>query len=421
MANLTKNDIAWNTLFARYDLLTKIRNDGYFEITAAQINEERESRLMAKFDHSVNLPAIFKEHHLSILPLSRTKYIVGPFRTHFTIASDLEKQHVFFEIPHNIESISFPNLNSESLALNYAYIAGLITDFLGEEAYQTLSGRMSTGCFGFTINNRSITVENSQCEIDAGFESDNYLLLIEAKNYAVDDFLIRQLYYPFRLWSSKVHKKVIPVLMTFSNDTFTFYEFQFTDISHYSSLILTRAVEYSLQPEPISSDDIMALLQSLSPAESVEGIPFPQADKFERVIDLLGLLTEKELTKDDITENYQFDIRQTQYYTDAGRYLGLIDKTTDGDCVTFRLTDNAIKIFNSSYRNKYLGIIAAMLNKPIFYAVFKESLHNGAVPSRDVIVTIMQEANLSISGTTITRRASTVSSWVNWIWGQIEV
>lgn len=420
MANLTKNDIAWNALFERYDLLTKIRNDGYFEITAAQINEERESRLMAKFDHKVNLPAIFKEHNLSILPLSRSKYIVGQFRTHFTIASNFEKQHVVFQIPQNIESISFPNLHSESLALNYAYIAGLITDFLEEEAYQTLSGRMSTGCFDFTINNRSITVENSQCEIDAGFESDNYLLLIEAKNYAVDDFLIRQLYYPFRLWSSKVNKQVIPALMTFSNDTFTFYKFKFNEISQYSSLELTQVVEYSLQPEPISSDDIMPLLSGLPPAENSESIPFPQADKFERVIDLLSLLAERELTKDDITENYQFDIRQTQYYTDAGRYLGLISKTQKSDVITFYLTNNARKIFNSSYKNKYLSIIAAILNKRVFYKVFQESLRIGAVPSKDAIVTIMQQANLDITGTTIPRRARTVNSWINWIWEQIE-
>lgn len=421
MANLTKNDIAWNRLFDRYDLLTKIRTDGYFEITTAQINEERESRLMAKFDHSVNLPTIFKKHRLSILPLSRSRYIVGPFKTHFTLATGISKQHVLFEMPHNIESISFPKLHSESLALNYAYIAGLITDFLGEDAYQTLSGRMSTGCFDFTINNRTIIVENSQCEIDAGFESDNYLLLIEAKNYAVDDFLIRQLYYPFRLWSSKVHKQVIPVLMTFSNDIFTFYEFEFTDISQYGSLILKRTVEYSLRPEPISSDDIMALLQKLSPIEETESIPFPQADKFKRVVDLLSLLAERDLTKNDITENYQFDIRQTQYYTDAGRYLGLISKSYENGSIIFCLTENSKRIFNSSYKNKYLGIIAAILSKPVFFRVFQESLRIGAVPLQNAIIAIMQETNLTISGTTIPRRARTVSAWVNWIWEQIEV
>lgn len=421
MANLTKNDRAWNTLFARHDILAKIKKDGYFEITATQINEERESRLMAKFDHSVNLPAIFKEHHLSILPLSRSKYILGQFNTHFTIDPNFEKQHAFFEIPPNFESINFPNLNSESLALNYAYIAGLINDFLGEEAYQTVSGRMSTGCFNFTIGDKSLTIQNSQCEIDAGFESDRYLLLLEAKNYTVEDFLVRQLYYPFRLWSSKIQKKVIPALMTFSNDTFTFYEFKFTDLSQYNSIILRRAVEYSLKPEPINSDDIMLLLQRVSPAESTESIPFPQADKFERVIDLLSLLTDRDLTKDDITENYQFDRRQTQYYTSAGQYLGLIKKTHQRGDIIFSLTDVARNIFKISYKNKYLGIINAILSKPIFYKVFQESLKNGAVPPPNAIVNIMQQEKLTIGGTTVYRRARTVRSWVNWIWEQIEV
>lgn len=420
MANLTKNDVAWNTLFEKYDLLTRIQNDGYFEITAAQINEERESRLMAKFDHSINLPRIFKDNHLSILPLSRSKYIVGPFKTHFNIASDIEKQRLLFELPDNIESISFPNLHSESLALNYAHITGLIENFLGEEVSQTLSGRMSTGCFEFTIGTKSITVENSQCEIDAGFESDKYLLLIEAKNYTVDDFLVRQLYYPFRLWSSKVKKKVIPALMTFSNDTFTFYEFQFTEINQYNSLKLQRAVEYRLQPEPISSDDVMALLHELSPSENSERIPFPQANKFERIIDLLSLLTAKDLTRNEITENYQFDMRQTHYYTDAGRYLGLIDKTNESNGLNFCLTKEARKLFNSSHKEKYLGIIAAILRQPVFSKAFQSSLEIGRVPAPHDIVTIMQQEHLPMNDTTMYRRASTVSSWVNWIWDQIQ-
>ncbi|MFK8181777.1 MAG: hypothetical protein AB8B99_00285 [Phormidesmis sp.] len=375
---------------------------------------------MAKFDHSVNLPQVFKKHALSILPLSRSKYIVGQFKTHFTIASGIEKQHKVFEAPENIESIRFPYLNSESLALHYAYIADLITDFLGEKAHQTVSGRMSSGCFDFAIDGRNITVENSQCEIDAGFESNEYLLLIEAKNYTVDDFLIRQLYYPFRLWSSKIDKKVIPALMTFSNDVFTFYEFQFADINQYSSLTLKRVVEYSLQPEPISSDDVMEILSQLSATHNNESIPFPQANKFERIIDLISLLTDRELTRNEITENYQFDMRQTQYYTDAGRYLGLIEKTTnEASAINFCLTQEAIQIFNSSYKDKYLGIIATILKQPVFSRVFRSSLKIGHVPERSEIVNIMKEENLQMNMTTMSRRASTVSAWINWIWEQI--
>ncbi len=32
------------------------------------------------------------------------------------------------------------------------------------------------------------------------------------------------------------------------------------------------------------------------------------------------------MTKEEITTTYDFNPRQTNYYTDAGRYLGIIDK-----------------------------------------------------------------------------------------------
>jgi len=62
-------------------------------------------------------------------------------------------------------------------------------------------------------------------------------------------------------------------------------------------------------------------------------IPFPQADSFRRIINLCELLNKSYLTKNEITANYYFDPRQSNYYTDAGRYLGLIGAFND----TFKL------------------------------------------------------------------------------------
>ena len=36
-------------------------------------------------------------------------------------------------------------------------------------------------------------------------------MIVEAKNATVDDFLVRQLYYPYRLWQAKTYKEVKPV------------------------------------------------------------------------------------------------------------------------------------------------------------------------------------------------------------------
>lgn len=78
----TKNDLAWEKIFENDNLLKIIETHGLVEITSDRINQERESRLMAKFDHLVNLPQIFREHSLSILPISRNKYVIGHFETY---------------------------------------------------------------------------------------------------------------------------------------------------------------------------------------------------------------------------------------------------------------------------------------------------------------------------------------------------
>lgn len=65
--------MAWKILFDKYKILEEVNKNGFFEIKASEINQERESRLMAKFDHDVNLPEIFRDNNLSILPIFRSQ------------------------------------------------------------------------------------------------------------------------------------------------------------------------------------------------------------------------------------------------------------------------------------------------------------------------------------------------------------
>ena len=370
---MSKNDKAWENLFQVHDILTKINQQGYFEIESSQINKERESRLMAKFDHSANLPNIFKDNNLSILPISRSKYIIGYFDTYLNVEYSTDIELIEKEFPPEIESIDYTHLYSEASAISCAFNTEIIDDLLGEKTFFTLSGRMSSGCFDFKIknhlNNQSypISVINSQCEIDAGFESENYLILIEAKKYQVDNFIIRQLYYPYRLWSQKITKKVIPILMTYSNDIFSFFIYEFQNESDYNSIRLIEQKNYIIAPEEITQQDVSDIFATITliPEPSK---PFPQANNFERVIDLLSLLVERDLTRDEITENYQFDQRQTEYYTNAGQYLGLVEKykaVGTGD-ITFRLTQEAREILSKRQKNKYLSLIRKILEFVLF-------------------------------------------------------
>ena len=106
----TKNDIAWEALFKKYSILEKINEIGYFEIESNSINEFRESRLMAKFDHYDTLPTIFEQNKLSILPISRKKYIIGRFDTYLNVDYDACLEPTPVEFPSSIESIDYCNL-----------------------------------------------------------------------------------------------------------------------------------------------------------------------------------------------------------------------------------------------------------------------------------------------------------------------
>ena len=238
------NDTAWETLFARHNILDEITKAGMFRITADQIKVEREPRLMTKFDHRVNLPSIFKDNDLAILPVTRGDYIISKFSAYHDFErSALECQRV--NLPLDIQSLLPQYIVSEAIALNCANACGILEDFLEDEnLVPTVSGRMSSGEFRFNIstgrNQQAVDVRNSQIEIDAAYEGRSCLALFEAKRDISNDFLVRQLYYPYRAWCDRVTKKIKPVFLVFSNGVFYLYQYEFTDPQNYNSLSLVK-------------------------------------------------------------------------------------------------------------------------------------------------------------------------------------
>ncbi len=423
----SKNDDAWEKLFKKHHILDKIASDGQFIITAKEINEYREARLMTKFDHRRNLPTLFHRNKLAILPLTRGSYTISHYQVYHKFE---ENESPIIEVPYPsyIQSINWEQITSESTAINVAYISNMLADFIGEEGLvPTVNGRMSSDQFSFDIfnqkskTNHHLQVKNSQIEIDGGFEGFDSLSLIEAKNSLSDDFLIRQLYYPFRLWKNKVHKRVRPVFLTYSNGIFSLYEYQFTDESNYNSIALLKANRYALKQDPIEIDDIVDISQTISFVEEPE-LPFPQANSFLRVINLCEILLERNyMTNDDITSKYDFDERQTDYYTNAGRYLGLIEKDRLDGNIIYKLTKLGYSVMNSVIRERNLKLVRLILQHKVFHKIFKYYLTNSNFPEPDVYVSIMKDSNLYniVKHSTYIRRSSTITNWINWIFSLI--
>ena len=424
----SKNDIAWEKIFNKYDIIDNVLSSGHSIISSTSINEFREARLMTKFDHKSQLPKLFADNNLSILPTSRGGYVIGNFETFSDFNID-DVPITPIEFPTFLESLDYRDITSESTAINCAFVSKILHDFTEEDSLlPTVSGRMSSSSFGFSINSGkglfNVNVGNSQIEIDGGYEGDNSLNLIEAKNYISDDFLVRQLYYPYKLWSGKIHKQVRPIFLTYTNGIFHLREYAFTNINHYNSLILVKHKKYVVQDGAINIEIIQEILDKTKIVKEPE-IPFPQADSFERVINLCELLKQKDfITKEEITQSYDFDARQTDYYSNAGRYLGLLETGKDSlsGQIGCYLTPKGKQVFSINLIDRQKEFMKIIVSHSAFKQTLKLYFENGEMPTKENIVEIMKKSKLHKVGSDSTyfRRASTITGWINWIMNQIE-
>ena len=419
----SKNDVAWNLLFEKYEILHKIEKNGSFQISAEQIKEYREPRLMAKYDHTINLPKIFKQNKLSILPITRGDYLISHFDAYHKF-EPLSSEITAINLPYYIQSLNVNTITSESIALNCAYVSGIMSDFLeDEQLVPTVSGRMSSSSFKFNINNtinrtqESIFVNNSQIEIDAGYEGLKALALIEAKRDLSKDFLIRQLYYPFRTWSSRVNKAVKPIFLVYSNGVFHLYEYRFENPNDYNSIVLIRQKNYTIEEDiAITTEEIIQLLATIQPVQEPR-IAFPQANSFERVLNLCELLLEHPMTRDEITVNYAFDVRQTNYYTDAARYLGLVEKHRNPN-VSFDLTSKGKSILSLGFKQRQLALCEAILSHKVFADSLPLWFEQGEITKSEIVTLMKQNCLFNVEQeSTFVRRASTIKGWLEWIIG----
>ena len=260
------NDTAWEHLFAKYDILNRVDAQGLFEISAAQIKEFREPRLMAKFDHTINLPKIFSDNKLAILPITRGDYVISHFNA-YHLFEPADAPVTRLSLPAYIQSLNSDNISSEAIALNCAAASGIIADILqDDDIAPTVSGRMGSGSFTFNITSSKnkapypIQVNNSQIEIDAAYEGVRSLALFEAKRDLSDDFLIRQLYYPFRTWQNRISKPVRTFFLIYSNGIYLLYEYAFQDPYNYNALVLVCQKNYTIEDTAIEISDIQDVL-----------------------------------------------------------------------------------------------------------------------------------------------------------------
>lgn len=416
------NDIGWLRILSQPRLGQQLESKGWFTITAAEVRElsGRPPRLMAKHDFRDSRPWIFARENLSILPLSRSTYLVGRFDVYAAFPSDTETGPVQVrELPAGIDTLADDVLSSEGLALAAAYASGMLADFLGTDAalYPTVSGRMSAGAFDLAVRDDAdwhFHVDRAQMEIDAGYENTGLLAVVEAKNQLADDFNVRQLYFPYRRFKDELPKPVCPVYLVYSNGVFRLYLYRFPAADSYRGVELVRAARYALSPSRIHRDTLREILASTREEAPDRAVPFPQADSFDRVVNLCELLfiAPEPLGPDDIVNNFDFAPRQAQYYAQAAAYVGLVARCGQ----ELVLTDAGSQIIATRDRTRRnVALLRQLAARPVLRQMVDFVAEHGTEPPIAVIAADIARAGLKLSENTRRRRARTVRSWAGWV------
>ena len=117
--------------------------------------------------------------------------------------------------------------------------------------------------------------------------------------------------------------------------------------------MLFRSVKtknYSLQDTRIEIEDLTKVRENTEVCyrdnqDDDLTVPFIQANSFERVISLLENIKDNPMTTEQLAELMEFDERQSDYYFNAGAYIGLFEKKREDKQTKVFLTRLGEEVF----------------------------------------------------------------------------
>ena len=248
-------DRSWAKIFKDYNIDKHDFNKKPFCVTAGQIKRacqnfketgEKEVRILCKQDNREQRPQVFKDRGLFLLPIKNGEYFIVKGEGYIDIpkiktTKKVYKSKLGFQLDTSLIG------NSEMQHLDYAYASSLIRTFTEDNTLVlTIRGRKYTPGFSFNVGKHAINVKSVQTEVDAGYEGEKQVILVEAKNSKAKDIIIRQLYYPFRQWQEHTKKPVVTLFFEKDNNSYSIWQFRFNDVGDYNSIELVKSGKYKI-------------------------------------------------------------------------------------------------------------------------------------------------------------------------------
>lgn len=246
------------SIFDAYKISEHDFSKSPFVLTAEQIKKatahftsttEREVRVLCKQDTRESRPQVFIDNNLFILPIENGIYTILQGEGYIDIPEITAKPTIYkSKLDFELETLQVGN--SEMQHLDFAYASSLVRSFLQDNSLVlTIRGRKYTPKFEFYAGQHTqlITTESVQTEVDAGYEGKCQIVLIEAKNSATKNTIIRQLYYPFRQWQIHTKKKVNILFFEKRKNIYSLWEFGFSNPDNYNSIALLKSAKFEIE------------------------------------------------------------------------------------------------------------------------------------------------------------------------------
>ena len=230
-------------------------NEAPFLLTAEMIKSscqnfkkttQKEVRILCKQDSRGERPKIMIDNGLFLLPVKNGIYKIIKGEGYFDIPVIKSRCKIYHsKLGFDLETSLVGN--SEMQHLDFAYASSIIRTFMQDEnLVLTIRGRKYTPKFSFYVENQKIEVESVQTEVDAGYESKDKVVLVEAKNSKTNNTIIRQLFYPFKQWSEYTEKTIYLVFFEKRENEYLLWQYEFTDKNNYNAIKLVKSQKFQI-------------------------------------------------------------------------------------------------------------------------------------------------------------------------------
>ncbi len=402
---MAKTSDLWEKIFTvkNFDLTKDLHFISADEIKAIA---NHEPRIMAKVDSSADLPDVFKRNGYFLLPVKNGEYaIVRGNGFHLLEQKGTQIDHKS-RIKFNLTTAG--RGSSEMQYLDYSFNSGALENILGiSPLYQSIRGREYSKQFKFKVNKTELSVGSVQLEVDSGLEGEDTIVLIEAKVKTPEDFIIRQLFYPYNHFKIvSPDKKIVPVFFTYEPSTklYNFWIYEFTDPADYNSIRLkeVRSLTISSEHEIVLSD--------IKPKGVVAYKDLvPQANDLSKVIELAFKVHEGINHYKNVAEYFDFDERQSSYYREAAEALGLVTSEKG----IYQLTEVGKQLVSLPVEKRNLFMVELLSDFNLVKNGLNILKERGQLVQADIERLISEGSDLT--GSTISRRAGSLVSWFKWI------